>query len=66
MDDTGQDLPVGPAVIKSEGQLLQMVEKILPHIVDDVLPDSRHQPGADGIHGNAQRNGQHRRNGEQP
>ena len=45
--DPGEDLPVGPVVVELEGQLLQVLEQVLPDVVDDLLAHHDHvfRPG---------------------
>ena len=58
MDNTGQNFPVRAAVVEGKGQLLQMVEEVLAHIVDDALAHPGHDLGADGDQSHAQGDGQ--------
>ena len=45
VDHTGQDLAVRPVVIELERQFLQMLEQVLPDVVDDLLAHHDHIPG---------------------
>src|SRR5690606_2095722 len=48
VDDADQDFALGPVVIIFERQLLQMPEQVVADVENDVLPDPRHDPAADG------------------
>ena len=47
MDDAGEDFPLGPVIVKLEGEFLEMLEQVLADIVDDLLPHDNHEPRPD-------------------